>query len=203
MMKTARLKSRCVLAASASKPAFPESGPVLDFALFIYWRAKEMNVIRHNQITANEPRIGFFPGRNKRVMNIRVRKTPPPISGTDREEGNRRLPAKDENAFRWIPAPNIISDIRFDGVSPYQNSRALDRKTTQNAIPCFPNVNRRFGRATLRGAGSTESRPTGSAGSTPVSIQAGSYVPAIFPPQERILALVPAASASLMSPFRL
>jgi hypothetical protein len=89
---------------------------MLDFALFIYWRAKEMNVIRHDQIITNEPRIGFFPGRNKRVMNIRVRKTPPPISDTNREEDNRRLPTKDENAFRWIPAPNIISHIRFDGV---------------------------------------------------------------------------------------
>jgi hypothetical protein len=119
-----------------------------------------MDVIGHDQITTNEPRIGFFPRRNKRVMNIRVRETLPPISGTNGEEDNRGLATKDENAFRRIPASNVIAHIRLDGVSPYQNSAAWDRITSQNAIPRPTNVNGGFGRATLRGAGSTESRPT-------------------------------------------
>jgi hypothetical protein len=109
MMETARLKSRRIPAASASELALPETDPMLDLPCFTGWRTKQMNVIGHDQITTNEPRIGFVPGSNQRIMHIRIRETLRPISGTNSEEDNRGLPTKNENAFRWIPASNIIS----------------------------------------------------------------------------------------------
>ena len=60
--------------------AFPETDPVLDLATFIYWRTKDMDVIRHDQITTYQPRISFVPRRNKRVMHIRIGETLRPVS---------------------------------------------------------------------------------------------------------------------------
>ena len=73
-----------------------------------------MDVIRHDQIAANNPRIGLAPRRDKRIMDLRVRETLHPISGTKGEKGDRGLATEDENAFRRMPTINIVMHIRLD-----------------------------------------------------------------------------------------
>ena len=84
-----------------------------------------MDMIGHDEITADEPRIGFLPRRNKRLMNNRIRETLHPVSGTNREEHDRGLATKNENTFRWMPASNYHyaysaqrSLVGLDRISP-------------------------------------------------------------------------------------
>jgi len=52
-----------------------------------------------------------MPRRNKRVMNMRIRETLRPVSGTNSEEDDRGLATKNENTFRWMPPSNILTHI--------------------------------------------------------------------------------------------
>jgi hypothetical protein len=166
-----------------------------------------MDVIRHDQITANEPRISFIPRRNDRVMNIRIRETLRPVSGTNSEEDDRGLATKNENTFRWMPASNIIAHIWLDGVSPCQKSAVVDsvakseRDLQSHKPPTADSVGRRSAELPRLHSSSSLSISNRRDACLPHRLEA--YVPAIFPPHDRIFAFVPAASASLMSPLRL
>src|SRR5437588_8762001 len=111
MMEATRLKSGRILTASAPKLAFPETDPVLDLTFFIHWRAKQVDVIGHDQIITNEPRAGFVPRGNNRVMNICVRERLHPVSGANGEEHDCGLATKNENTFCWMPASNMVAHI--------------------------------------------------------------------------------------------
>ena len=52
-----------------------------------------------------------MPRGNKRVMNLRIRETLRPVSGTNSEEDDRGLTTKNENTFRWMPSSNILRHI--------------------------------------------------------------------------------------------
>jgi len=85
-----------------------------------------MDVIGHDQIITNEPRAGFVPRGNNRVMNICVRERLHPVSGAIGEEDDCGLATKDENTFCRMPASNMVAHIWLDGVSPYQSSAVWD-----------------------------------------------------------------------------
>jgi hypothetical protein len=53
MMKTVRLKKWLVRFQTPPQAALPECHPCLDLMIFVGWRTKQMDVVRHEQIKAS------------------------------------------------------------------------------------------------------------------------------------------------------
>jgi hypothetical protein len=61
-----------------------------------------MNVIRHDDVSADHPSIGFAPCLKQRLLNHRIRELFLSLSRADRDKNDRGLIEEDENPFRWM-----------------------------------------------------------------------------------------------------
>ena len=100
MMKSARLKCSSAWM-HFGKPIFPETNPTFDSELQIVRRAEQMQVIRHQQIIADEPcSRRVLPDLVKRALNRSPRQPLTTFCSTDREKDPIRSAKRNMNAFR-------------------------------------------------------------------------------------------------------
>jgi hypothetical protein len=104
MMKTIRLKERSCRTQDPSKLPFPKRDPRFDRNGLIDWRTEEMDVIGHDHVRADHPAIGLIPCLQQCVMNHGIRQIPLARPRTDCRKNDRRLTAKDEDAFGRMAA---------------------------------------------------------------------------------------------------
>ena len=102
MMEAVYLKTRRTIAELTPEFTFPERDPTLDRNVVIFRGAKEVNVIGHDDVSADHPSISFAPRFQQRIMNAGVRQLRFALSRADRDENDRSLTAEDENAFRGV-----------------------------------------------------------------------------------------------------
>jgi hypothetical protein len=121
MVKAIGLKSWCGVAKSTPKLPLPKCDPWLDRDVNVCRRTKEVDVIRHDNVGADHPSIGLFPGSYQRVVHNCVRKILLAVSRTSRRENDRCPMKEDENAFGWVLSLfELRTFLRLDRVSPYQ-----------------------------------------------------------------------------------
>ena len=103
-MKTVCLKERLGRFQLAAQSSFPEGNPLFNLVIFIIRRTKQMNMVRHDQVKANQPSAGGAPGFHQRIMNGIIGKMKSAFAAADCGEHDRRLIAKNKNAFGRMAA---------------------------------------------------------------------------------------------------
>ena len=99
-MKTVCLEECFGRSHLAAQSSFPVGNPFFDFVIFIIGRAKQMNMVRHDQAEANWPCHSRVPGFYQRIVNGIIGKVGSAFATTNCDEDNRRLITKNKNAFR-------------------------------------------------------------------------------------------------------
>jgi len=100
VMKTTCLKPPFRVLVTTPKLAFPKRDAGFDFDRLNNRRTKEMQVIGHENITADHPGVGKFPGIKQGLVDLRIGQPSAAMPGADGEKSNRSLAAKDKNARR-------------------------------------------------------------------------------------------------------
>src|SRR5689334_4384652 len=59
MMEGFTLPGPWLVHMTATEPAFPEFDPLVNAEMKIMWRTKEVNVVGHKQVVADQPSCGF------------------------------------------------------------------------------------------------------------------------------------------------
>ena len=101
-MEAVGLKTRRVRAQLTAEFTFPKRDPSLDQAIFVRRRAKEMNVIRHDDVGADHPSICCAPCFEQCVVDRRIRELLLALSRANCDKDDRRLTQEDEYAFRGM-----------------------------------------------------------------------------------------------------
>ncbi len=92
---------------------------MLDHDLFILRRTEKMDVIGHDHVGANQPRIGLIPSLDEPIMHSGFRKTNLAVQCADRQKCDRWTITKNIDAGRGIATSSPIIR-RLDRVSPHQ-----------------------------------------------------------------------------------
>jgi len=83
---------------------FPKRDPRLDHAILVRRRTKKMNVIRHDDVSADHPSIGCAPCFHQCIVNGRIREQGLPLSRANRDENDRGPIEENEYASRGMMA---------------------------------------------------------------------------------------------------
>jgi len=122
MVKAVYLEPRRPGAKSAPKFTLPKCDPWLDGDVNVRRGAKEMDVIRHDDVSADHPSISFAPRFQQRIMNAGVRQLRFALSRADCDENDRCSIEENEYSLRWMTSLSQSRDVpRLDRVSPYQS----------------------------------------------------------------------------------
>lgn len=79
--------------------SLPKLDPLVYVEMEIVWRAKEMQVIRHEHVITDEPRRRFLrPDFSEGILDGRVSHPRNPVFGVHRDEENVRLPQENVRA---------------------------------------------------------------------------------------------------------
>src|SRR5438105_3197833 len=78
------------IAPTVAEARFPVANPVIEWQIERARRREEMEVIRHEDITAHNPGSGLLPDSNQRAMILAGCEPRPPVPCADRQEDDRR-----------------------------------------------------------------------------------------------------------------
>ncbi|MDB6065845.1 MAG: hypothetical protein JWR26_2053 [Pedosphaera sp.] len=106
-MERGGLPAAARLFVDAAKLAFPKSYPILDRNRQIAWRAKKVNMIRHQQIIADKPSIRGLPSFTQMLVGIGLRKPGLTVPGANIEKDNGRASQFNVNSLCWLMSPDI------------------------------------------------------------------------------------------------
>lgn len=116
MMERLSLPGPRLVRVTAAELALPKLNPLINAKMQITRRAKEMQMIRHEQIIASEPRARILPPELcKRVLHDGTGHPWHSVFGVDRDKENIYLSGKDVRASCGRPASNIrINSLTTD-----------------------------------------------------------------------------------------
>ena len=99
VMKTAGLKFSCIWK-RFRQPVFPKANPPLDGEFQIAWRAEQMQMIRHQEIVAHQPRCRrVFPDVVQGALHRSLRQPTLALLGADGEKNPVRSAERNVNPF--------------------------------------------------------------------------------------------------------
>ena len=107
MVKATGLKRACVWM-RFGEAIFPKANPAFYREFQIVWRAKQMEVIRHQKVVVDEPCRGdVLPDFMQRVVNRGLRQPLSAFLGTDSEKDPFSSSGGNMDAFGWSAASGI------------------------------------------------------------------------------------------------